>query len=133
MAEAIKARGFGYLYTDPPGLGAKIFVGEEQAAPDEAVTVVLDGPGPGGIRLRISESYAVTIRCRATTYERASELAFGIFKSLIVDDAGMFGGALVARAVPSSPPIPLGRDSDGQGGRWIFHLPVALLVKASDT
>jgi hypothetical protein len=132
MAEALKARGFGYLYSDPVGVGARIFVGEEGPEPDEAITVILDGPGPGGNRDRISESYALTVRCRAQKYERASELAFGVMKSLITEEQGLFGGVLVARAVPSTP-VPLGRDRDGQGGRWIFTLPVALLVKANDT
>lgn len=133
FAEELKARGFGFLYSDAPGVGAKIFVGEEEPSPDRAITVVLEGSGPGGVKRNISESYAMTLRFRDSSYELASGLAFSVFKDLVRNDQGKFGGALVARASLSSSPVPLGRDEATRGGRWLFSLPVALLVKANDT
>lgn len=99
-----------------------IWVGEEPPKPDETVTVILEGggaPTQGAHGVGLGRSPAFTVRTRGETYDTTQARAHVVHG--ILDE---FEG--VVHAVPfwkinaNTEPIPLGRDREGRGGRWVW-------------
>jgi hypothetical protein len=101
------------------GLGAwadqSITIGEEPPTPADNVTVHLEG---GGEAIRtVMEKAQVTVVTRRTTYEDALEDSKSVHLALH-EYQGVVRGIRIADVFADTLPLPLGRDLDGDGGRW---------------
>lgn len=103
----------------------EIHVGEEPDQPDETVTVVLEGGGlpiEGAYGIGIGRRPAFTVRTRGPSrggYGATQARAYAIFE--ILDEyEGLVRGIPFFRINANTEPIPLGRDREERGGRWVW-------------
>lgn len=110
------------LYDDADTAKRKIFVNEEPTAPDECVTVFLEGgraPIGGGPPNSVGLRPSFTVRVRSTTSEAAQAIAREAYAILDLFE-GTVRGIGIFRVFADFEPVPLGRDRGDAGGRWIF-------------
>ncbi len=134
---------FGGLYDDANAANRVIFTQEEPPIPTDdtddesalggyvttaalAITVFTDGGEPP--QLLIGETHTITIQCRHQSYETAMENQRSIYELMQENGGqsnganpqaqGLFGNILIWRITADFPPLRLGRDRDGQDGRY---------------
>lgn len=104
-----------------------ILIGEEPPEPDETVTVILEGGGlpiPGAYGQGVGRTPDFTVRTRGPatggqSYETAQARAYAVYE--ILDEfEGVVHGIPFWRINANTDPIPLGRDREARGGRWVW-------------
>jgi len=110
------------LYDDADATKRNIYVGEEPDTPDDVVTVFLEGGGlpiGGGPPNPVARQPAFTVRTRAPAYADAQERAHEA-NAILEYFEGTVHGVPFFRIFANFEPLPLGRDREDRGGRWIF-------------
>lgn len=107
---------------DAAASSREIHIGEEPPDPDETVTVTLEGGGPpisGAYGIGIARSPEFTVRTRGPEYGTTQSRAHAIME--ILDEfEGVSNGVGFFRINANTEPIPLGRDREERGGRWVW-------------
>jgi len=100
----------------------EIHVGEEPDQPDETVTVILEGGSPpiqGAHGVGLGRQPAFTVRTRGPSYGTTQGRAHLVYQ--ILDEfEGVVHGVPFFRVNANTEPIPLGRDREDRGGRWVW-------------
>ena len=134
---------FGGLYDDADPAERVIFIDEIPPVPtddtddatalggyittaDLAITVFPDGGEPP--QLLLGETWSITIQCRHPTFETAMETQRAIYQLLQENGGqsnganplaqGLFRGIKIWQIEADFPPLRLGRDRDGEDGRY---------------
>lgn len=110
------------LYDDADTAKRRIFVGEEPPEPDEIVCVHLEGGGipiGGGDPNAVGRQPGFTVRSRSLSYARAQELAHEVY-AILDYFQGTRHGVPFFRIFANFEPFPIPRDSDDEGGRFVF-------------
>lgn len=138
------ATSLGGLYTDADPGQRVIWIGQQPPVPVDdtdvagapadynttallAITVFIDGGEPPQLLLR--ETTTITIQCRHPSYETAMQTQRAIFDLLQENGGqsnganplarGVFRGISIYRITADFPPLPIGRDAQSEGGRFI--------------
>lgn len=138
------APSFGGLYSDADAANRVIWIGQQPPVPVDdtavagapsdyettaalAITVFIDGGEPP--QLLLGEVTTITIQCRHPSYETAMQTQRAIFELLQENGGqgnganplarGVFRGIRIYRITADFPPLPLGRDQQSEGGRFI--------------
>lgn len=98
--------------------GTLVTAGEVAPRPDDAI-VVLRGIGGRMDSVGVQEDHVLEVQCRAPTYEAAWDRALSVSNALHLAQGDLGGFGVLMRVRAEAPPISLGRDADGRGGRWV--------------
>lgn len=110
------------LYNDATEAKRRIFIAEEPPEPDEIVAVHLEAGGlpiGGGPPNAVGRQPGFTVRSRSESYARAQELAHEVYAILDYFE-GTRHAVPFFRILANFEPFPIPRDSDDEGGRFVF-------------
>jgi len=108
IAEILEDAGLG-------SYGSSISVAEEPPTPDTNLTVHREG-GTAPIST-VMEKQSFSVVTRSPTFEAGCELAKAVH-TLLHEYQGQVRGIPIAMILADFLPVPLGRDLDGEAGRW---------------
>ena len=124
----------GFTLWSAPASAKEIHAGEEPDSPDSTVTVISEGgsaPVRGSHGINPARRPAFTVRSRDHDYTEAQRVAFQIYR--ILDGyEGTANGVPFFHVDASTEPIPLGRDREDRGGRWVFSHTFNTITKRYD-
>lgn len=125
----------GFTLYSAPASSKEIHVAEEPDEPNDCVTVVPEGgqaPTEGSHGINPARRPAFTVRTRSALYDSAEANAFQAYR--ILDGfEGKANGVPIMKCIASTEPIPLGRDRESEGGRWVFSQTFNTITKRYDS
>ena len=110
------------LYDDADTTKRRIFIAEEPDEPDEIVAVHIEaggGPIASGGAFGVGRQPGFTVRSRSLSYATAELVAHQCYE--ILDQyQGQLNRVPFFRIFANFEPFPIARDSDDEGGRFVF-------------